>query len=66
MFFASILAALPMTLATGEILLQANKMFPDGIVHDFGKVPKGMQAKHAFRVVNTFKVPLNIVALRGS
>jgi hypothetical protein len=39
MFLASILAAVPMTLATGEMLLQANKMFPDGVVHDFGKVP---------------------------
>jgi hypothetical protein len=58
--------AIPTALATGEMLLQVYKMFPGGVVHDFGKVPSGTQAQHTFRVVNTSKVPLRIVSLRGS
>jgi hypothetical protein len=39
-------------------------MFPDGLRHDFGKVQRGTQARHTFRVVNTSAVPLRIVSLR--
>lgn len=39
-------------------------MFPDGLVHDFGKVKRGTQARHVFRVVNTSDVPLRFVSLR--
>jgi len=35
-------------------------MFPDGVMHDFGKVQAGTQAKHTFRVVNTTAVPLKV------
>ena len=42
------------------------KMFPDGTVHDFGKVKRGTQCKHSFRIVNTSKVPLEITSLRCS
>lgn len=41
-------------------------MFPDGLVHDFGKVQRGTQAWHVFRVVNPYNVPLRIVSLRCS
>jgi hypothetical protein len=44
----------------------ATKMFGDGLVHDFGKVQRGTQARHAFRIVNTSRVPLRIVSLRCS
>ncbi|HEY7314978.1 MAG TPA: hypothetical protein VH643_36870 [Gemmataceae bacterium] len=40
-------------------------MFPDGFVHDFGKVKRGTQARHVFRVVNPSDVPLRIVSLRA-
>lgn len=53
-------------LATREMPLPPARMFPDGLDHDFGKVFRGMQAKHTFRVVNTFKVPLHIISLRAS
>jgi hypothetical protein len=39
-------------------------MFPDGFDHDFGKVMRGTEAKHVFRIVNTSAVPLHIVSLR--
>jgi hypothetical protein len=55
-----------LALAAGGMALHADKMFPDGFEHDFGKVPSGIQVKHAFRVVNTSKVPLRIVSLRTS
>src|SRR5712691_5689324 len=43
-----------------------NPMFPDGLVHDFGKVQRGTIVNHAFRIVNTLNVPLRIVSLRLS
>jgi hypothetical protein len=47
--------------ASGET---AAAMFPDGLVHDFGKVKAGTQAKHTFRIVNTSCIPLRVVSLR--
>jgi hypothetical protein len=41
------------------------KMFPDGIAHAFGKVQRGTPLQHAFRVVNTSTVPLEILYVRG-
>jgi hypothetical protein len=43
---------------------KANKMFPDGLDYDFGKVTRGTQCKHSFRIVNTTNVPLRIISLR--
>jgi hypothetical protein len=43
-----------------------DRMFPDGVVHNFGKVPRGIQARHAFRIVNTSDVPLRIASMRIS
>jgi hypothetical protein len=43
-----------------------DKMFPDGLEHDFGKVPMGIQCKHSFRIVNTLNVPLAIDFRRRS
>ena len=42
------------------------KMFPDGLTHDFGKVQRGTQVYHAFRIVNTSDVPLRILSVRLS
>jgi hypothetical protein len=42
------------------------KMFPDGLYHDFGTMPRGTQAYHAFRVVNTSSMPLRIHSVRFS
>ena len=40
------------------------KMFPDGLMHDFGMLPMGIKAYHAFRIVNTSDVPLRISSVR--
>jgi hypothetical protein len=34
--------------------------FPDGLEHDFGKVYRGEQCRHAFRLVNRSKGPVHI------
>jgi hypothetical protein len=41
-------------------------MFPDGLSHDFGVVPRGIQAEHRFRIVNTTNWPLQIISVRTS
>jgi hypothetical protein len=41
-------------------------LFPDGLVHDFGKVQRGRHVRHVFRVVNLSDVPLRVVSLRCS
>lgn len=41
-----------------------DKMFPDGFTHDFGKVAR-TRLEHAFRIVNTSQVPLQIISLRA-
>lgn len=69
MFLAPVMAVLGWTaLATDPVaagtVLVVHPMFPDGFEHDFGKVPSGVQARHVFRIVNTSKVPLEIVSLR--
>jgi hypothetical protein len=39
-------------------------MFPDGLEHDFGRVWRGPQLRHSFRIVNTTNRPLRIISLR--
>jgi hypothetical protein len=39
-------------------------MFPNGVEHDFGTVRPGTQLRHAFRIVNTSNVPLQIISVR--
>jgi hypothetical protein len=45
---------------------EPGEMFPDGFVHDFGKVPFGTQVQCEFRIINTSKAPLQIISLRRS
>jgi hypothetical protein len=42
------------------------KIFPGGVVCDFGMVPYGTRARHTFRIVNTSNVPLRILEARVS
>ncbi len=42
------------------------KMFPDGVSHDFGFTARGVQLYHAFRIVNTTDKPLRILSVRVS
>lgn len=52
--------------ATRKPPVRFDRMFPDGREHDFGKVSRGIQCKYAFRIVNTFGVPLRIDSIRIS
>jgi hypothetical protein len=44
----------------------ADKMFKDGISHDFGSVPRGAQLFHRFSMTNIYAVPLQIIDVRTS
>ncbi len=48
----------------GKAPAGATAIFPDGVVHDFGKVQRGTQARYAFRVVNTSAGPLRVGPVR--
>ena len=39
---------------------------PFGLVHDFGKVQRGIIAKQTFYIFNTSNAPLHITSLRSS
>jgi RNA polymerase sigma factor (sigma-70 family) len=43
----------------------AEKLFPEGLSHDFGVVPRGAQSFHKFKMKNIFSKPLEL-ALRVS
>jgi len=43
----------------------ADKMFKDGLVHDFGVVPKGAQLFHRFTITNIYSVKMEIVNIRS-
>ena len=48
-----------------EKIFDANLVaFPDGHSRDFGSLPRGTQAYHAFRIVNTSNLPLQIRSVR--
>lgn len=58
-----ILAGLTWTLGATAALGQtswAEKLFPDGITHDFGNVPRGTVLTHPFKVKNIYAVPLEV------
>jgi hypothetical protein len=55
------LSKLPAGTAEGnKEVKKAPALSPVGILHDFGKLPRGTLARHAFRIVNTSDVPLHI------
>ncbi len=41
----------------------AEKMFKEGMVHDFGEVPRGAQLLHKFPITNIYAVPMEITSL---
>jgi hypothetical protein len=56
------LALLVLVLVTAAAPAQgwAEKMFKDGVKHDFGTVPHGAQLKHAFTLTNIYNVRMQI------
>ncbi|HBI46961.1 MAG TPA: hypothetical protein DDY78_29525 [Planctomycetales bacterium] len=41
----------------------AEKMFPDGVAHDFGVVPHGAQLFHRFNITNIYAVRMEITSI---
>ncbi len=41
----------------------AEKMFKDGLSHDFGSVPRGAQLSHRFTITNIYAVRMEIVSI---
>src|SRR4051794_12897224 len=44
----------------------ADKLFANVTTHDFGAVPRGTQLKHAFKITNIYKEPLEVTQVRVS
>lgn len=42
----------------------AEKMFKEGLIHDFGVVPRGAQLLHKFPITNIYAVPMEITSVR--
>lgn len=57
-------APAPIPKAPRDHRTEMQKTFPDGVEYDFGKVVRGSQAEHVFRIVNRSAVPLHIVSVR--
>jgi len=64
------LALIALTIAASAAPTQtkdwANKMFPEGVAHDFGGVPRGAQLFHKFKMTNIWAVPVEIIQARVS
>lgn len=43
----------------------AEKMFKDGLVHDFGSVPRGAQLSHRFIISNIYAVRMEITSVKS-
>src|SRR5579859_4442376 len=44
----------------------AAKLFPEGLAHDFGSVPRGAQLYHRFKMYNKWAVPIELTQIRAS
>jgi hypothetical protein len=63
----SILALLVVLVGTATAPAQgwAEKMFKDGLNHDFGNVPRGAQLSHRFTIKNIYAVPMEITGVKS-
>ena len=64
-FWIVTLAAAP-AVAQQQPQSWAEKMFKDGVNHDFGSVARGAQLLHRFPIKNIYAVPLTITSLQSS
>jgi hypothetical protein len=44
----------------------ADKMFPDGLSHDFGTVARGTQLLHKFKMTNIYNVRMEVTSLKSA
>src|SRR5436305_13958242 len=54
------LTVLTLTAAPASAQGWAEKMFKDGLTHDFGSVPRGAQLFHRFTITNIYAVRMEI------
>lgn len=66
-FCHAILVMLIVGAFSGNVQAQAwaDKMFKDGLVHDFGTVPRGAQLFHRFTITNIYAVKMEITNIRS-
>jgi hypothetical protein len=64
----ALVALIVVTVATASASAQspwAEKMFKDGLSHDFGSVPRGAQLAHRFVMTNIYAVRMEITSLKS-
>src|SRR5262249_21615036 len=63
----AIVALAVLTLGAAQAPAQgwAEKMFKDGLTHDFGPVPRGAQLFHRFTVTNIYAVRMEITGVKS-
>ena len=59
------LAALAILTSSASAQGWAEKMFPEGINHDFGTVAKGTQLLHKFKIINIYAVRMEITSIKS-
>jgi hypothetical protein len=60
------LAALALLTASASAQGWAEKMFPDGLSHDFGTVARGTQLLHKFKLTNIYAVRMEITSIKSA
>src|SRR4051794_39816075 len=61
------LAIVALAVATAPVSAEAwaEKMFKDGLTHDFGTVPRGAQLVHHFTITNIYAVRMEITSIKS-
>jgi hypothetical protein len=59
------LAALAILTASASAQGWAEKMFPEGLTHDFGTVARGTQLLHKFKITNIYAVRMEITSIKS-
>src|SRR4051812_4990694 len=62
--FPTVLVLLSLT-ASAPAQGWADKMFKDGLSHDFGTIARGTQLKHSFKVTNIYAVRMEITSIKS-
>jgi len=63
----AVLALVTLAVTTASVPAQgwAEKMFKEGLTHDFGTVPRGAQLVHKFRMTNIYAVEMKITGIKS-
>ncbi len=60
------LVALAVLTASASAQGWADKMFPEGLTHDFGTVARGTQLLHKFKITNIYAVRMEITSIKSA